>query len=178
MRKALAAIGLVGLMSLTGFMGWEAATVSQHRGRAADTVRVTVYDTVAYLFPVPRDSVVVRYVTRMLPQSPTEECEAQDTVAVISQHTEPGTDSVKVIVPITQKKYECESYRAYVSGYEASLDSIFVHQKTLRETITLPPVKEKQPRIGFGIVGGAGYGIIHKQADLFVGGAVFIRLWP
>ena len=177
-------IGLIGLMVLMGWVGWMVGLSSRESREAPDTVRVTVTDTVAFYQPVARDSLVIRYVTRVLPTCSRESHEEQDTVdevAMTSRHT--GhilPDSVGVEVPISQKKYETAQYRAYVSGFEPSLDSIFVNQKTVRETVTLAakPQGTRQPRLGFGVVAGAGYGLIHKQGDVFVGGAVYFRLWP
>ncbi len=149
-----------------------------------DTVRVTVVDTVTYRQPVPVDSVVVRYVTKVLkavePAADATSTVVDSTLVVAeSQHTG-RTDSVAVEIPITQKKYETEDYTAYVSGYEPNLDSIFVYRKTITETVT-PAEKPKgslKDRFGFGLVLGAGYGTIHKQADVFVGTCLFFRIWP
>jgi len=135
----------------------ERIDIMQH----TDTTYVTMFDTIPYYYPVPKDSSVIRYVTRLL-----EKGIVHDTI----------TDSVSVTIPITQKVYEADSYRAYVSGYEPCLDSIFVREKTVRETVTIP-VKQKQSRFGFGVGIGAGYGIINKKPDIFVGGVVSYRIW-
>lgn len=138
----------------------------------ADSVIVTVTDTVPYYQPVAKDSMVVRYETRNLKvamasqQKELQQTELHDTVR----------DTVAVEIPITQKKYEAEDYRAYVSGYEPNLDSIFVREKTVRETVTIP-VKQKQNRFGFGVGVGAGYGIINKKPDIFIGGTVNMRIF-
>lgn len=149
-----------------------------------DTVRVTVTDTVTYRQPVPVDSVVVRYVTKVLkavePAADATGAVVDSTlVATESQHTG-QTDSVAVEIPITQKKYETEDYKAYVSGYEPSLDSIFVYRTTIRETVTMSENRKTRwhDRFGFGLTVGAGYGTIHKQADVFVGAGLFYRIWP
>ena len=179
MKKAFCVIGLLFLMGLMGFLGGWVATQGGKTTLHTDTIRVTVTDTVPFYQPVPKDSLVIRYVTKVLPVSSREDSEARDTemVAIASQHTGHG-DSMSVEVPISQKKYETEQYRAYVSGFEPSLDSIFVYQKTVTERVAVTPQHTKQPRIGFGMVAGAGYGVINKQADVFVGGAVYIRIWP
>ena len=83
----------------------------------ADTV---VYvDTVRYRQPVPVDSVVVRYVTARLPLAHRA---TPDTVRI--------TDTVTVEVPISQQVYVDSTYRAWVSGYRAALDSIHVYPTT------------------------------------------------
>ena len=75
-------------------------------------------------------------------------------------------------IPITQKKYETSEYRAYVSGYEPCLDSIFVFQKTITETVTVR--SNGKPKVCFGIAVGPGYGIFSRKADLFAGLAVTV----
>ena len=176
--KYIAITALLFLTALTfGIaVGWQTSRVN--REAPADTIRVTVTDTIPYYKPVPVDSVVLRYVTRTLPVSAGESLSASDTAATESQHT--VQDSVAVEVPISQKVYETDAYKAYVSGYEPNLDSIFVYEKTVTETITTTgkPRRTLKDRFGFGIGVGAGYGIIHKQADIYVGANVSFRIWP
>ena len=76
------------------------------------------------------------------------------------------SDSAAVAIPITQKRYENEDYRAYVSGYEPNLDSIFVFPKTtvIHERSYKPPNKWH-----IGITGGYGYGFKSKQAEPYIG---------
>lgn len=71
-----------------------------------------------------------------------------------------------MVIPITQKRYESEDYRAYVSGYEPNLDSIFVFPKTttIRERVSKPPNKWH-----IGLQGGIGYGFKSRQAEPFIG---------
>lgn len=136
----------------------------------ADTVTVTVTDTVPYYQPVAKDSTVVRYEKKYLKVAmPSQQTELQQT-----ELHDTVRDTVAVEIPITQKKYEAEDYRAYVSGYEPNLDSIFVYRKTVTQTITK---QQKDKRLGFSVVAGAGYGIINKKPDIFVGGAVAYRIW-
>lgn len=108
-----------------------------------DTTRVTVVDTVPYMKPVARDSVVVRYVTKKLPI-------VHDTVHPIC------IDSTDVNIPITQKQYCDSTYTAWVSGYEPSLDSIRVYAR--REVVTINKVK-KEPPNRFIVSLNVGYGI-------------------
>jgi hypothetical protein len=177
MKKALVAIVVVAvLMVLSGALGWYAAYHNMETSVHSDTVRTEVIDTIPYFKPVPKDSVVVRYVTKALPVSSRENSEARDTemVAIASQHTGHG-DSVAVEIPITQKKYETDQYRAYVSGFEPSLDSIFVYQKTVTESVVVTQ-QAKQQRFGVGVVGGFGYGVTSRKPDVFVGLGIYWRL--
>lgn len=135
------AVGFVAAWFVRGF-----TDVSDGIAPVTDTV--TVVDTVPYLVPVPRDSMVLRYETVRLQIADTSRVTVTDTVRV--------ADSVSVVVPITQKIYTDSLYRAYVSGYRPSLDSIFIYGTTRQVTTVV--VKEKKHRWGFGIQAGYGYG--------------------
>lgn len=89
-------------------------------------------------------------------------------------------DTVLVYIPIESKVFEntVDStlyYKAYVSGYNANLDSIFFK-------MNYPKVKEiqyiKEPQTWlqkhfyYGVGIGAGYGVIHKNFDMYVGGNI------
>ena len=108
-----------------------------------DTNRVTVVDTVPYVKPVARDSVVVRYVTKKLPI-------VYDTVHPIC------IDSADVNIPITQKQYCDSTFTAWVSGYEPSLDSIRVYKK--REVVMINQII-KEPPNRFVVSLNIGYGL-------------------
>ena len=119
---------------------FNARTCHTSVGVVSDTTRVFVYDTIKVIKPIPKDSVVVRYVTERLP------IVHYDTIAVF--------DSVRVEIPITQKVYEDSTYKAYVSGFKPNLDSIFVYPKTEVQTIK---IKTKPKRWGIGVQ--VGYGL-------------------
>lgn len=68
-------------------------------------------------------------------------------------------DSAEVIIPITQKKYEGKEYTAWVSGYEARLDSINILRRTDIVTKTLY-VDKKRRR--WECVTGVGVGVNRK----------------
>lgn len=121
----------------------------------------TVYDTIPYYMPVAVDSLIVRYDTVRLPS-------VRDTIT----HTEIAydtiiRDSVNVVVPITQKRYEDSTYTAWVSGFRPQLDSIKVYRKTT--TIT------NGSRIGLGFMGGYGFG--KGGLTPFFGVGIFYRLF-
>ena len=93
-------------------------------------------------------------------------------------------DTVRITVPRTQKRYKDFTYTAWVSGYEARLDSIHVYGKTVTRTVVVPETALKggarnwlHGRFGAGIVGGAGYGLITKRPDVFVGVGGWIRIF-
>lgn len=125
-----------------------------------DTTRVTVVDTVPYLKPVARDSMVVRYVTKKMPI-------VYDTVHPIC------IDSADVNIPITQKQYCDSTYTAWVSGYEPTLDSIRVYSH--REIMTVTNrLRDKPRRISLNL--NVGYGITPKGTQPYIGFGVGYRL--
>ncbi len=93
-------------------------------------------------------------------------------------------DTVWATVPRTQKRYTDSTYTAWVSGYEAKLDSIHVYRRTVTRALVVPETVLKggardwlHGRFGAGIVGGAGYGLTTKRPDVFVGVGGWIRIF-
>lgn len=107
------------------------------------TDTITLIDTIRE--PVYEESSVVRYITRRL--KVTDTLRLHDSVQIGFR------DSVYVDVPIVQKTYQGTDYKAWVSGYEPSLDSISIAHKIITNTIT---IKDKK-RWGLGIQMGVGY---------------------
>ena len=85
-------------------------------------------------------------------------------------------DSIDVPVPIYQKRYDDSLYTAWVSGYEPNLDSINLRLPTITETVTKTIVKPL-PLITVGIQTGAGYGVINRKPDIYVGVGAQVNLW-
>ena len=147
-------------------------------GSYADTQ--TVYDTVRVEIPAPKDEKPLGSVTAKLPVSVPKQTEnerkLQETVQMlrdslanygktVPDHFEELSgkvtpDSVSVEIPITQKVYETDRYRAVVSGYKPSLDDIYIYQPT-----QIVQVKSKPKRWGVGIQ--VGYGVTLKQTPQF-----------
>lgn len=115
---------------------------------------VPTYDTIPFRQPVPVDSVVLRYVTERLPISNKPDTNNTLVEAMVdSAICQVPKDSVKVVIPITQKVYEDSAFRAYVSGYHPALDSIQIFHR--KETVYIrSPTKPK--RWGIGIQTGCG----------------------
>lgn len=159
--------GLLGLMCLIGYYHYN------HEEAVSDTVRICVYDTIRYYSPVPKDSVLIRYVTKVVPQY------KDSVIGVTAAAASDESDSVAVVLPITQKVYTDDStYTAYISGYEQTLDSILIRNRSVLETVTITETKTKDYPLGIGITAGAGYGFINKKPDIFVGLSVYYRIWP
>lgn len=125
-----------------------------------DTVIVT--DTTVHYYPKPVEVTKTKTEYRWL----TRVEHFRDTTKMI--------DSVLVEVPIESKHYHADEYDAWVSGYEPSLDSIFIRQKTqyITETVTLskPPNKWE-----LDLVGGTDYGITSKRWLPFAGGELTLN---
>lgn len=148
----------------------------------SDTTRVTIFDTIPYPMPVPKDSLVIRYITEKLPISTetenfsTKNNDFSTGNGNIAQENITGNgnissdnipDSIAVDIPITQKVYEDSLYRAYVSGYRPSLDSLIIFPRhditTVTNGYTYP--KSRQKRWGIGIH--VGYGMTMSRTPQF-----------
>lgn len=141
----------------------------------SDTTRVTIFDTIPYPMPIPKDSIVIRYITEKLPIS-TESVDSGTENGNIAQENTPGngnipsdniTDSIAVDIPITQKVYEDSLYRAYVSGYRPSLDSLIIFPRHDITTVTngyaYPQPRQKRWGIGIHV----GYGMTMSRTPQF-----------
>lgn len=64
------------------------------------------------------------------------------------------SDSVRVVVPITERTYEDSTYKAVVRGYNPELVSLDIYNSTKTITIT----NTKQPKVVVGIGPYAGFG--------------------
>ena len=127
---------------------------------------VIVYDTIPHYYPKPVDSAIVKYVTRFLP--------VRDTINQVIEVNNVMHDTVAVQVPITSKHYRAMEYDAWVSGYEPSLDSIKVYQKT--EVVTATITKIKPPnKWELDIVGGIDYNTAQDQYTPYAVGELLYK---
>ncbi len=146
-----------------------------------DVVRdtITVVDTIRYHLPIARDSVVVRYNVVRLSVAPDTNvaCKKQlpDSEYITVQNDFLcKQDSADVEIPITQTVYEDSTYRAYVSGFNARLDSLI--QFSRNDIITVNR-KESKPQRKWNVGIQAGYGITPKGLQPYVGGGVTFILY-
>ena len=109
-----------------------------------DTIKTTFVDTIPYYKPVPKDSTVIKYVTATLPKADDKEdnfpnkgdhFEEKDEMVTpnLPENSSnlPESDSVNVVIPITQKVYDEDTYTAFVSGYNPPrcfLDFVLWHK--------------------------------------------------
>lgn len=135
------------------------------RDSVRDSVRDVYVDTVRYVLPVARDSVVLRYIKVRVPRADS----VNDTLGgryKNSGGTYKNSDSAEVEIPITQKKYSDTTYTAWVSGFRPALDSIHVHPR--REVVTVTnTVRNKPKRWGVGVH--AGYGVTPHGLQPYIG---------
>ena len=133
---------------------------------------VVVYDTIPHYYPTPKDSVRTKWVTRWLPASP-------DTIGHFIEvnnmdHYADTSKMIAVEVPITSKHYGSKDYDAWVSGYEPSLDSIKVYQRTEyiteRITISKPP-----NRWELDLIGGLDYNTARQDFTPYAGGEILYK---
>lgn len=119
--------------------------------------RDTVIDTLRTVLPIPSFEIELSEVEIPYP-------------IIVKEKGQDRVDTIYVPVPVTQKEYVSENYRAWVSGYNAALDSIYVFPKTVYITRTKPARKW-----GFGVVGG--YGIGRYGFSPYVGVGVYYKIW-
>ena len=138
---------------------WLCLLITRCTNKAATepTLRDTIVDTIKVVKPIAVDSVVTRYKWVNV-----ERVNIVDSVNTISEVV---FDTVMVRLPIESKHYEGESYEAWISGYEPSLDSINVYNHTI-----IP----KQKRWSIGVQGGLG--ITPKGVQPYVGVGISFRL--
>lgn len=84
-------------------------------------------------------------------------------------------DTLRAVVPLTQKEYRDSNYTAWVSGFMPKLDSIEVRSKVV--AVTKVVEKDHFKRLNVGLTGGVGYGLFNKKLDLFVGVGVTWNLF-
>ena len=121
----------------------------------ADTI--TIRDTLRDSVPYPIYETLIREVPEHFPVYITRQ---GDTVH----------DTIYIPVPISQKEYATDNYRAWVSGYNAALDSIDVFPKTAYITKKVPVRKW-----GLGLIGG--YGIGQSGLSPYIGIGGYYRIW-
>lgn len=111
---------------------------------------LTIHDTIRITEPTPDSTAVLGFKKATLPVVPMEKPnEIPDTTS----GTKAIPDSATVILPIEQRHYADPKYEAWISGYDAKLDSLNLYQTSRVITIT-KEVEKKTKR--WGISAGAG----------------------
>ena len=127
------------------------------RGTGAKNVQVErdtviVIDTLRDTVPIPVQETVTKYV-----QVPPD---------TIVKYIKGDT----VFLPVIQKEYSTPDYRAWVSGYNAALDSIDVFPKTVYITKRIPA-----RRWGLGV--SVGYGVGRAGMSPYIGLGIYYKIW-
>ena len=140
---------------------WLCLLITRCTNKAATEppLRDTIVDTIKVVKPIAVDSVVTRY--RWV------NVERVKDTTIVNEVSEVVFDTVQVRLPIESKHYVAESYDAWVSGYEPTLDRIKVYS---REVVAKP----KQSRWSVGVQGGVG--MTPKGVQPYVGIGVAYRL--
>lgn len=128
---------------------------SEENSLRTDMLTITKIDTVTITKPV----VKYRYLTKVITDT------LYNTNSVL----------VPVQIPITANVYQDSTYRAVVSGYRTSLDTIQVYP--VHTTIIITNTITKQKRFNIGIQAGVGYGCFNKNPDVYIGLGVSYRLF-
>lgn len=130
----------------------------------ADTIEVVQWDTIVQTKPIAVESKVVElrsYRVKLLGK-----------INGSSSDSSYNADSAVVELPIEQKVYGDSTYKAWVSGFDARLDSIKLFQPTKYITIT---TKQKPSRWNVGLQGGVG--ITPKGIQPYIGVGVSYKLF-
>jgi hypothetical protein len=151
----IAVLSLLLALSITFQYFYHSNRNSTENSLKTDTITITKIDTVTVTKPVLNNRFITQVIT--------------DTLY--------NTDSVLVPVqiPIETKIYQDSTYRAVISGYRASLDTIQVYPIHTYTTITNIITKKK--RFNIGLQAGVGYGCFNKKPDIYVGLGVSYRLF-
>lgn len=116
---------------------------------------IRIRDTVRDSIPYPVIETVVQEIPELFPVYITLD---GDTIH----------EPVYIPVLITQKEYQTENYRAWVSGYKPSLDSVWVYPEKII-------IRETPRKWGIGVI--AGYGIGRNGLSPYVGVGGYWRVW-
>lgn len=85
-------------------------------------------------------------------------------------------DTLATALPIESKVYKDSLYTAYISGYNAQLDSIYIRSPTTYITTNTEKIITRNKRFNIGVIGGFGLGLKSKAFEPFVGVGVSYSL--
>lgn len=103
------------------------------------------------------------------------EIKVRDTIYLSIDSVKNEGDSI--LLPRETKTYEDSTYRAVVSGFKPSLDTLMVFPKTIYISTEKVREIEKKDRFNIGLQVGSGYGIFTKSPDVYVGIGIQYNLW-
>lgn len=136
------------------------------------TDTLTYYDTIPYYLPEPRREVQLGTRITLVPVfQKSEELELLELLEE-SEESE-SSDSVEVEIPVVQREYEGDDYRAWVSGCDPRLDSLIVFPR--RDVVTIRELPARPKRWGIGVF--AGYGMTPHGLEPCAGISINYNLW-
>lgn len=149
---------------LTAWLMWHLAghyAVKTETVIQRDTVYTEKTDTVP---PKISERIITRTITKKQP----------DGLKMPKNDTSNTAVSDSLRLDVVQRVYSDDStYTAYVSGAAIDdwpkLDSIRVRQRTITNNIIRNNTITKKPLITFGLQVGAGYGIVSRKPDIYIG---------
>lgn len=149
-----------------------------------DSVTVIRYIEKKDSMPTAKAETVIGSVKVPIPKKKKEDdtelsLSVPDTFPSLSQPVPTADVEDSLELELTQKVYSDSTYTAYVSGYSPSLDSIFVRQKVITNTIHEKETIEvkKFRRWNVGLIGGYGYGFQSKTFEPFIGVGLTINFF-
>lgn len=148
-------IVILSLLLLTSVGGYFFTNSSNTSLKTSDTITIYKVDTITIDRPVPQ----YKYINKVV----TDTLYSVDSI------------QVQVSVPISTTVYNDSSYRAVVSGYKTSLDTVQVYPMHTITTISNTIVKQKRWNVGVQL--GVGYGMYSCKSDIFIGLGVSYRLF-
>jgi len=166
MKRFLEITGILALLALGWILGtfYPIRPLQRLAGWQEQRDTTYLYDTTFVDKPVPVEVTPKGY--ELVPIGTIDRITGQILALEDSLEKKPKIvkkDSLIYIdVPMERKVYEDSTYRAVVSGFHPSLDSLRIYQTTQIITVTkTTPMK----RFSFGIQGGLGiqYDMLHKQ---------------
>lgn len=145
MNRLVVAVALVAAFLAGGVVGRLWRRPDEVRPDEVPVRSETFTDTLSARSPAPALSVPDSVVTARLPvrRRPERPAVAPPSSAVLSDSSDSSdlcaTDSAEVEIPITRNVYEDSLYRAVVSGYMASLDTLEIYSRREVVTVSRPP---------------------------------------
>lgn len=150
-----------------------------------DTVYKVIHDTVKVSEPVAVDERVVGEM--VVPVSSNEKTKGderaerterakgcEDLTEDREEDSEEDFNEDSVVLPITQRVYSDSNYVAYVSGYNAKLDSILFYESR-KEILFSERIVPKQKKWSVGL--SVGYGVGKGGVGPIVGVSVQRKIW-
>lgn len=143
----------------------------QHKGEITSVDTVYIRDTIVIYEPVPTSERFLAHDTLRMKKAKSEPESEPKSEPIDSCHI---ADSVEVVAPRVQRRYDDSTCTVWVSGYDPRVDSVW----TYRKTVYLPVIEvrePKPPRVVVSIGPYAGFG--NKGASYGVAISVGIPIW-